>query len=283
MSGLRRYERRKVALLTKHGKEKVIVPLLDTGLGCSIELVKGFDTDLLGTFTREIPRVGTQLEAARQKARKGMELSGSSLGIASEGSFGLDPFIGMLPWNMELLIWIDDELEIEVVGIAQGAARGPRITSGDWQAIANFATMEGFPEYQLVMRSDEKDDRRVCKDIASWERLKTSFDDCIALSASKQVFLELDMRAFANPQRMERIEQAATDLLKRLQSPCPICNTPGFWIRERQPGLPCESCGLPTQSYMSEVWACLCCEHKDIVMRTDRSTADPVHCSFCNP
>jgi len=53
-------------------KERVIAPVLEPALGCQIELVDGFDTDQLGTFTRDIPRDGTQLEAARKKARIGM-------------------------------------------------------------------------------------------------------------------------------------------------------------------------------------------------------------------
>lgn len=72
-------------------KEGVIASVLDTALGCRVERVTGDDTDLLGTFTREIPRAGMQLEAARKKARIGMELSGLSTGLASEGSFGPDP------------------------------------------------------------------------------------------------------------------------------------------------------------------------------------------------
>ncbi len=88
------YKGSRVALLTQHGKERVIAPVLEPGLGCSIELVTGFDTDQFGTFTRETPRNGTQLEAARRKARKGMELARASQGIASEGSFGPDPHRG---------------------------------------------------------------------------------------------------------------------------------------------------------------------------------------------
>ncbi|HSM26634.1 MAG TPA: hypothetical protein VK855_00855, partial [Thioalkalivibrio sp.] len=55
---------RTLVLLTRHGKERVIAPMLESALGCRVDLVDGFDTDQLGTFTREIPRAGTQLEAA---------------------------------------------------------------------------------------------------------------------------------------------------------------------------------------------------------------------------
>ena len=79
------YRGRRVALLTRHGKERALAPVLEPALGCRVERVGGYDTDQLGTFTREIPRAGTQLEAARRKARIGMELAGLPLGLASEG------------------------------------------------------------------------------------------------------------------------------------------------------------------------------------------------------
>ena len=75
------YADRRITLLTQHGKEGVIASVLDTALGCRVERVSGFDTDTLGTFTRDIPRPGTQREAARKKARIGMELAGLPLGF----------------------------------------------------------------------------------------------------------------------------------------------------------------------------------------------------------
>jgi hypothetical protein len=278
-----RYKGSRVALLTQHGKEAVIAPVFEPVLGCSIELVTGFDTDQLGTFTRETPRYGTQLDAARRKARKGMELAGASQGIASEGSFGPDPYTGMFPWNVELLIWIDDLAGIEVVGIAQGAAVSGHIQSDDWKVVADFAEQVDFPLHHLVLRPDGQDDTRIHKDIADWDRLKDCFDKSVAHSKNGSVFVEVDLRAFANPSRMKRIEQAAVDLLQRLESTCPACDAPGFWVSERQPGLPCASCHSPTSSYLSEVWTCLRCDHKQIAERTDKLVADPAHCAHCNP
>lgn len=283
MSVLPPYAGRKVALLTQHGKERVIAPVLEPGLGCAIELVTGYDTDQLGTFTRETPRAGTQLEAARRKARKGMELSGARLGLASEGSFSADPYTGLFPWNVELLVWIDDDLELEVVGMAEGAARSAHVLSGDWQAVADFAAAEGFPQHQLVLRPDGQEDARIYKDIADWNSLQASFDAALAQSASGRVFVEADLRAFANPSRMERIGHAASDLLRRLQSVCPACAAPGYWIRERKPGLPCAACRFPTAVYRYEVWTCQRCAHSECAERLDRSEADAGQCSRCNP
>lgn len=283
MSKLLTYAGRRVALLTLHGKERVIAPILEPALGCLIEHVSGFDTDQLGTFTREKPRSGTQIEAARCKARKGMELAGVSLGIASEGSFGRDPFTGMLPWNVELLIWIDDDLGIEIVGIAQGAASCGHLLSGDWQEVAAFAERENFPQHQLVLRPNGQDDPRIYKGIADWTHLRRCFDECLAQSGLRQVFVELDLRAFANSSRLKRIGEAAGDLLQRIQSRCPACEAPGFWIAERIPGLPCVACGLPTASYREEIWKCQRCDHHAVKDRTDMVFEDPVRCSYCNP
>ena len=283
MSLLCVYAGRKVALLTQHGKERVIAPVLEPGLRCVIEHVTGFDTDQLGTFTRETPRPGTQLDAARRKAREGMKLSGLPVGMASEGSFASDPFTGLFPWNVELLVWIDDSLGIEVVGMAQGAARGAHVQTSDWVEAEAFALREDFPRHRLVLRPQGQDDPRIHKGIADWNRLKSSFEECRAQSSNQQVFIETDLRAFANPSRMRHIEQAARDLLQRIQSCCPVCETPGYWVSERQPGLPCSACGLATSSYRNEVWTCLRCEHKSVKARTDRALAEPRHCSYCNP
>ena len=96
--------------------------------------MNGFDTDLLAAFTRDIPRAGTQLEAARKKARTGMELSSLPLGLPREGSFGLDPMARMLPWNVELLIFLDDERGLMVVGVAQGKTNFSHLLTADWAA-----------------------------------------------------------------------------------------------------------------------------------------------------
>ena len=277
------YTGQRVAFLTQHGKEQVVAPVLEQGLGCLIEHVTGFDTDQLGTFTRDVPRPGSQLDAARRKARKGMELSGLWLGLASEGSFGLDPFSGMFPRNLELLVWLDDSLGIEVVGMAQGAARSAHLLTGDWAEVEAFAARVEFPSHQLVLRPQNQDDPRIHKGIADSGRLRACFDECLAQASNRQVFVETDLRAFANPSRMNHVEQAARDLLQRMQSRCPDCQTPGCWVTERLPGLPCSDCGLPTASYRAEVWSCLRCPYRCVKARKDRAVTEPRHCSHCNP
>jgi len=218
------YVGQRIALLTQHGKEQVIAPVLEPALACRVERVSGFDTDQLGTFTRDTPRLGGQLDALRRKVRIGMDLSGLPVGLASEGSFGSDPFTGMLPWNIELLMLVDDRLGIEIVGVAQGAGHSGHLQTGDWASVESFAESAGFPAHHLVLRPQDQNDPRLQKGLSNWTELKASFERCAAHAENEQVFAEIDLRAFANPNRMHRIGEATLDLLKRIQSRCPACN-----------------------------------------------------------
>lgn len=273
----------RIALLTRHGKERVIAPVLEPQLACEVVHVDGFDTDELGTFTRDRPRAGTQLEAARRKARIGMTLAGLPVGLASEGSFGPDPCTGMLPWNVEMLVLLDDRLGIEVVGFAAGPGRSAHIQTASWAALESFARREGFPEHRLVLRPGRHDHPGPRKGIPDWEALRRCFDLCRSEADNGEVFAEIDLRACENPTRMRQIGLAAADLSRRLASLCPSCAGPGYWIVARRPGLPCSECGLPTEIYRTEVWACPSCQRNDERTRTDLSCAQPQHCSFCNP
>ncbi len=277
------YAGRRIALLTQHGKEGAIASALDPALGCRVERVDGYDTDQLGTFTREIPRAGTQLEAARRKARIGMELAGLPIGLASEGSFGPDPMVGMFPWNVEFLIFIDDEQGLEIVGLAQGKANHAHLLTGEWAAAEAFARQTEFPAHHLVVRPEGENDPRIKKGIAAWADLEAAFAWAQTQSADRLVFLETDLRAHANPTRMENIRLAAEDLVKKLLSPCPACGAPGFWLVEHVAGLPCADCGAPTRETRAEIHGCLKCAHRETRERNESRYADPGRCDYCNP
>lgn len=142
-----RYAGQTVALLTQHGKEAQLQPILEPALGCRITRVEGFDTDQLGTFTGEVARTRSQLDTAKAKARIGMELSQSRIGLASEGAFIPDPYSGLMPWNVEVLVWLDDTLGIEVSGLAQGPAQSQQRAVETWSELESFAQMAVFPEH----------------------------------------------------------------------------------------------------------------------------------------
>lgn len=277
------YAGEEVALLTQHGKEKIIAPVLGAAVGCRIRHVDGYDTDLLGTFTRDIPRAGTQWDAARKKARMGMQLAGLPIGIASEGVFGADPLMGLFPWNVEIILWIDDRHGLEVIGTAQGNGHFAHLLTEDRAAAETFARQWGFPEHQLVLRPDSQHDTRLRKGVASWAELDDGLDWAWAHSSNGKVFLETDVRAHANPTRQETIRLATEDLSRKLQSGCPACGAPGFWRVECIPGLPCADCGAPTQEPQAEVWGCVLCPCRVTHTYDDRSAADPGRCDYCNP
>ena len=276
------YKGSTVALLTQHGKEKVIAPVLTSAIDCHVALVTGFDTDRLGTFTRDIPRPGTQLDAAREKARVGMGLANLSLGLASEGRFGPDPFTGILSWDVEMVVWIDDTLGIEVVGIASGTANFAHLLTANREQADTFARMAGFPQYGLAVRPQNEDDPRIRKGITDWETLHDAFHRACNEADNGCAFLETDMRAHMNPMRLEIIAQATRNLALKLSILCPICNTPGFQIMERITGLPCEDCGAPTQETLADICRCVRCGHQ-VTMELPEKTAPAGRCDFCNP
>lgn len=276
------YSGRRVALLTRHGKEKIIAPALVQSLGCLVTHVDSFDTDQLGTFTRDIPRDGTQLEAARRKARLGMELAGLPLGIASEGSFGPDPFFGMFSWNVEMIVWIDDLLGIEVVGIASGKASIAHRITADWTDAEAFASGAGFPEHGLVVRPQCEDDSRIRKGITDWQRLREAFHWACGEADNGCAFMETDVRAHLNPTRMATIGLAASDLARKLGTRCPACGIPGFQLAEGVPGLPCEDCGAPTREVRAEIHLCVKCGHR-VTVQLPSVSAPAGRCDSCNP
>lgn len=277
------YRNQAVALLTRHGKESVIAPVLDVATGCRVVLVDGYDTDRLGTFTRDIPRAGTQLDAARTKARLGMQLSGMTVGLGSEGAFGRDPVTGLVPWNVEMVAWVDDRAGIEVVGTAYGAANFAHLLTPDLAEARAFAAQWGFPGHGIVMRPAHRDDARIHRDVASQTALDTDFMRLRAQAANGLVFLETDLRAHANPTRMDMIRRGTVDLAARLGAYCPACAAPGFWRVERVAGLPCADCGTPTGDPRADVLGCVRCPHRETRARAESDTADPSRCDYCNP
>jgi hypothetical protein len=280
---LKPYSGLKASLLTQHGKELVICPELLNTNGLEVIHVTGYDTDRLGTFTRNIPRYGSQLDAARKKARIGMELSGTKIGIASEGAFSNDPFTGLLPWNYELVLLIDDIHNIEIAGFYGGKAQSASKQVSSWDELTAFLSEAQFPNHQLVIRPDDEYHQEYRKGIETIESLKEAYDWANNLSKKGNVFVENDLRAHTNPTRMANILKATEDLARKMDSLCPECGSPGFSITENKKGLPCSHCGVPTNLPVANIWSCVKCEHKKEVKINNQTTADPSKCNYCNP
>ena len=105
-----------LVLATMHQKERAIAPLLTQEIGLNVFVLPDFNTDRFGTFTREIKRLGTQLEAARQKARAALEMTGESLAIASEGSFFPHPAFPYVCCDREIVLLLDLTNDLEIIG-----------------------------------------------------------------------------------------------------------------------------------------------------------------------
>lgn len=276
------YPHGRVSLLTRHEKERAISPLFRARLDMSVDVVGDFDTDMLGTFTREVPRQGTQREAARQKAQIAIERSGNRFGLGSEGSFGPGPW-GFGVWNLELLVFLDAERDLEVVGSAlePGLHLHDRVrTRAELEA---FAQRAGFPGHGLVVRAEDENHPVLFKGLCDWEALYGAFTKAQEASPLGQVFVENDLRAHQHPSRMANIARAAEDLLERLLERCPSCQMPGFGRCEKIPGLPCADCGTPTRLPLQEEWACVKCPERQRKALAGAKVASPAQCEVCNP
>lgn len=283
MSAVHLYKNHKVAFLTQHGKQTLLRGPLETALGCELVHTDGYDTDLLGTFTRDKTRPCSQFDAAKKKALIGMSLTGTSIAIASEGSFGMDPYSGFIPWNTEVVVWIDQNLGIDIVGIAQGPAQSLHKIIKSTDELEAFARKANFPSHHLALRPQHEDHQDIIKGIDNLTDLIKGFEWAKRQSSNGSVFIENDLRAHCNPARQGVISKAAENLIQKLLSTCPNCQTFGYWIKEQTAGLPCAACGRKTHLPISEIWACSTCKYEDDRPLSINRLADPSRCDFCNP
>jgi len=142
-----------LVIATMHGKDQVIAPILEQRWNLSARVCARLDTDQFGSFTRDIPRTGSVLDAARAKIAAAFALEpGAELAIASEGSFGPHPQIPFVAQGAETVLFRDRGSDFELIGLdvstdANFAFR--RVTSID-EARA-FTNQVGFPEHGVVM------------------------------------------------------------------------------------------------------------------------------------
>ncbi|MGB3761349.1 MAG: DUF6671 family protein [Rivularia sp. (in: cyanobacteria)] len=280
------FENRVAVLATMHKKERVIAPLFDQELGIKIT-VPQFNTDRFGTFTREIERSGSQIEAARLKAQKALLLTGESLGIASEGSFASHPSLPYIPCNREVLIFIDKENDLEIIGEELSTdTNHNHLKVSDIQQAIDFAEKVGFPEHGLVvmLNANPENSDEIIKGINTEAALIEAINNSLTKSPNGTVHLETDMRAMYNPTRMKNIEKATYNLIEKIKCLCPKCSTPGFDIIQRIPGLPCEWCSAPTTLTKCVIYKCQKCGfRKEQLFPDGKQFANPAQCMYCNP
>jgi hypothetical protein len=277
------FRQRQFVIATKHGKEKVIAPGLKASFDAESILLPDFDTDLFGTFTGEIERKADPFETARLKCLKAMEISGCDIGIASEGSFGPHPQLFFAPADFEIIYLFDKKNGIEIT--AQKISTQTNFNASEFSSYAEvleFAKLAKFPEHGLILRKSKTDKEDIFKDIANFDQLRETTHFLLAKYPS--AFIETDMRAMRNPQRMLVIGQTMNELIKKMNTLCPQCHRPGFSITSAEAGLSCSACGMPTKSTLAHVYECSGCQYLEKKLYPNGNEhEDPMYCDFCNP
>lgn len=277
------FKDRPLVIATKHGKEEVIAPILEKELGVHCFVTTDLDTDLLGTFTGEIERTLNPIDAAREKCLRAMRLTNCDLAVASEGSFGPHPSAYFVNANEELLLFLDTKNNIEIVArhiSTETNFNGKEINSE--RDLLAFSKAALFPSHGLILKDAVENPVAIIKDIPDDNTLLEAFHKL--KTNHKQVFVETDMRAMNNPSRMIVIEETTKTLIKQLLSYCPACGFPGFNVTHALTGLPCDLCGLPTNTTRSLVYSCQHCDYtKEELFPNGKSTEDPMYCDYCNP
>lgn len=273
-------------IATMHHKEQVIAPLLEQKLGMKVIVPSNFNTDIFGTFSREIKRQGTQLEAARLKAQTALLLNNETLAVASEGTFGPHPVLSYLPCNREVVLLLDKTHNLEVIGqeISTETNYNHQIISSLKEAYI-FAEKIGFPQHGLIIKSNNlaDEEQEIIKGITTEQDLVKAVESVLTKSPDG-IEIETDMRAMYNPTRMKNIAKATRDLIKKLQQLCPNCSYPGFDVTETRKGLSCSFCRLPTNLTMAEIYQCKHCSFsQEILFPNGVEKADPSQCMYCNP
>lgn len=283
------YAGRTAVLATKHGKERQIAPFLRVALDLQVSVPPDLDTDLLGTFSGELPRQGSPIQVALQKARMGMWASGLTLGLANEGSFGPHPAFPMLIADTEILVFVDDERGIQVQEVlVSEQAIAAQCTTRSLDEIAPFLERVLFPSHGLIVRPlaalATLSPDQIIKGITDTATLARAIEQSAALSPDKLAHIETDLRANMNPTRRRIIRRVAACLARRLARLCPQCATPGWGQVDVVCGLPCEWCGGATALVREEISGCPSCSYREYTPRSDhKRTAPAAQCPFCNP
>lgn len=270
-----------VALPTRHGKEKVLAPILFDSLGMSICLAD-VDTDAFGTFAGEVPRRENQVNTAIAKARAGVEVTGLRLGIASEGTIGPDPRLPFVNSDIETLVLFDREWNTlisesyrssEIIVVREVVSPTDDITM--------LKTRADFPRHGLIVRSEHDRLDQIIKGIVDDAVLVEAIKQCSEMTGKAVV--ESDLRANYSPSRMLNIASCAHRLVARIAHLCPECGAPGWGRIAPIRGLPCGECGTFVDTAVrADQYGCSRCTFRQEIPRRDQ-VVEPRWCPLCNP
>jgi len=282
------YRGRTAVLGTRHGKQRQLaVPLMGM-VGLEVRAVE-VDTDALGTFTAEVPRLLSMREAAIAKARLAMEATDCTLGLGSEGTIGADPQMPLLNSDRELIVLVDQHA---------GAITSQSIRSFDitvattlmksGHGLEPFLRQADFPRHRLIVRPDGIEPADLPpvllrKAVADPVTLIDAITACARASPTGRARVESDLRAHCSPSRQEVIAKVAWSLGYRLARRCPECTAPGWGTVDDLRGLACDLCGMwIAEEVRGQVLGCGHCGHQ-VERPNGRGRADPAGCPACNP
>ncbi len=275
------YAGRVAVLATKHGKLPLIGPPIEQAIGLAVRDVD-VDTDMLGTFTGDIPRMETPLRTAIAKARMGMNAAGVDIGLASEGSIAPDPTLPFIMSDRELVVLVDDSAGIVVwESYSSWEILAATTTTNTVEGLESFLERADFPNHKLIVRPNSGAVHPVFKGIDSVDELAIDLGECVTVSADGLGIVETDLRAHMCPSRRSVIAKAAESLAGRLASRCPACGVPGWGRVDVILGLACVSCGTQVDRPRAEIDGCVVCDHRET--RIVATGVDPGECPFCNP
>lgn len=277
------FHERSLLIATKHKKETIIAPIFEAEFGITSFVSDAFDTDSLGTFSGEIERKEDALTTLRNKCILSATANQYDLVIASEGSFGAHPSIFIAQANTELIMLKDFKNDLEIVAkeiSLDTNFNGQKIsTEAD---LLEFAKKVKFPSHGLILKNEEVHFSTLFKGIQSVEILLEKFHYLMQYKDS--VYVETDMRALYNPTRMQVIEKVTLQLVEKMKSLCPSCQTPGFDVVQAVSGLPCQLCKRPTRSTLYHTYECKKCEYSiNKMFPRNIQYEDPMYCDTCNP
>jgi len=265
----------KIALLTKHKKHLVIAPILRERLGLVLTHTDAFDTDTLGSFDGTIARTLTAKQCAVKKATLACEMTGSSLGLGSEGSFNTEFGLGII--DQEILAYVDIERNIEIIAIsakpvnlAPFTAQSPEELRNKWE---HFAPQQAWH----LMQDASPHSPITAKGLVGIQALLAAGGHHGFPAAFSP-----DFRAMNCPERDAVIASAAHDLVHRLKALCLKCNMPNFVHTQAITGLPCEICATPSSQVKALRALCEYCGHEDIKV-SEKAVAPAFYCELCNP
>jgi hypothetical protein len=263
-----------VSLLTKHGKEKIIAPILCESFKIELIHTDKFDTDSLGSFDHKIFRTLSPIECALKKAYMSCELTNCQQGLGSEGSINSHFGLGVV--DEEFIAFVDIKRNLEIVAQAKKALSLNVFEVKDAEELTiqlSDSTLLGNSKQKWIVHQGNE----CLKGLASYE--------LTSQITSWPAKCEPDLRAMNCPQRQEVIALAMHDLLQRLSAFCPQCEMINFVPKVKQSGLeylPCELCSLPTNKPVPLTKHCDSCEFTE---KEDSAplVASAFYCNFCNP